>query len=392
MSALHRYLLLFLLSCCLMVLSLPEARGQEARWDESHGDSVHAEEQTDEVSPPALTPEEDPAWQAYHQAYLALIDGDRENSQAMLLELIRRFPDHPAATFARDATRAIAVLPPDAVVIPEDIVPPGPHFGREQSTGLSRAELALFQTFHGIGVGLELCILLDCDSARAVVGMLTLGGGVGLGLSLYGTLEGITPGRTLLHNSATTWGLYNSVMLNLIIEPRDYRASVGLVMAGHLGGLALSFPIWHLFQPVAGEVSMANAAGIWAGVTTLLLLNALDLDGSFEAFLTTILVTSNLGLLGGALASSHYPMSRGRVLVINASGVLGMLLGFGTAILVSGDSPDARGTWTAGLLGSIAGLTAGTYFSRHWDDDEFHGQFFATPTNGGMLLGYRLSF
>src|SRR5436190_710957 len=55
---------------------------------------------------------------------------------------------------------------------------------KEQPESGPRAELALFHTIHGIVVGVEVCVVSQCDSASAFVALALLGGGLGATIAL----------------------------------------------------------------------------------------------------------------------------------------------------------------------------------------------------------------
>jgi hypothetical protein len=81
-----------------------------------------------------------------------------------------------------------------------------------------------------------------------------------------------------------------------------------------------------------------------------------------------VVVAADLGIaLGAVVAARHPEVSRGRTLVIDAGGLVGGLVGGGTAVLIDEEIGD-RGMATALSLGAAAGLGLAAYLSRHWDD------------------------
>jgi len=264
---------------------------------------------------------------------------------------------------AREARAASLALQDDT-----DAPPQTDRLGIEGPDLFARAELTFFQTLHGVVLGLEACVLLDCgDSIRLRVGTLLAGGGAGLAASLLTTGDGITPGHALLIDSATGWGFWNALALNFVLDNwRDDRASTGLMMAGQLGGLGAGVYLWDAFRPQAGDVSLVNSAGVWSGILTIFAFEAFDLTLRDREAFGTLLATTNLGGLAGATWAQDHPMGRGRVFVINASGVVGALLGFGTAALVAGEDVSDEAMFGSGIAGTLAGLGLGAYLTQGW--------------------------
>ncbi|QDG51920.1 hypothetical protein FIV42_14580 [Persicimonas caeni] len=266
--------------------------------------------------------------------------------------------------------------------------------GQEEPSGLARAELAFFQTAHGITLGAELCAMVECDSEQAVVAALGIGGALGLTLSLVPTQDGITQGHALLLNSGTAWGFGNGVLagIALDIEGSEYA---GLLAGSQLAGLGAGALIWDLAEPTAGEVSMANSGGLWAGFLTFLIHAANEFDAEESTVAWSVLFAADLGIAGGAALSQNYPMSRGRTFVIDSGGILGFLIGIGTYIFIEPDVQSATAFSVMGILGTVTGLGTATYLTRNWDVEEtgdFSANWGVSPTDGGALLSVGGSF
>ncbi|MCC7538487.1 MAG: hypothetical protein IT379_19840 [Deltaproteobacteria bacterium] len=359
------------------------------------------------VPPPPSVAEtgEDPAWELFRDAFVAEVDGQPDAAARRLRELRARFPEHPAARLAESVLQRLEQRPaprwhpPEPAERPREFAPPlqPPPRRRtgERPTGLARAELVGLQTIHGIGLGAEVCFTFDCDDARAQVAVLSVGGGLGLGLSLALTGGGVEPGYALLLNSATVWGFWNGLAFYGVAEGLDDADESDWVPAAGVGqalGLGGGLLLWRVIQPTAGQVSLANTVGIWSGVLTLLAMGAVDFNEVPEstAFLLLTLA-SDFGLLGGALLSSFTgPVPRGRALVIDAGGVVGMLGGMGVAVLASGDDVKPAGFFLPAMLGTAAGLGLTAFFTRAWTNDdeeapEVTGAVLPMPEGGAMV-------
>lgn len=240
------------------------------------------------------------------------------------------------------------------------------RFGIEAVDDFARASLVFWQTLHGVLLGAQTCIMLECDSTQSVVGSLMLGGGAGLSASLLATPDGITPGRSDLLNSATGWGLWDALALNFILETDDERVGASLMMGGQLAGLGVGVAAWERFKPNAGDVALVNSSGIWSGVLTGFVVGALELELSTRDLFALLLPATNAGAAAGAWLAGSYPMGQGRVFVINAGGIVGALSGFGTALFVAGDEVEDPLLYGAGIAGTLVGLGAGVYFTQNW--------------------------
>src|SRR5262245_22640174 len=185
----------------------------------------------------------DPAWTLYHAAFAALAHGKKDEAKTLLEELVRRYPDHPVAARALEA---YALLGGKTVKPIEGGGPP--DLRHEGKTKSARAELAIMQTLHGIAVGIELCIIVKCDSGTAVIGLPLLGALAGVGGSLLATQDGITAGQRATANSGTLWGAWNGAMILSIMVQHDSGDTdvttptlvlLGSQVAGLAGGVAV---------------------------------------------------------------------------------------------------------------------------------------------------------
>lgn len=247
------------------------------------------------------------------------------------------------------------------------------RLGLEQPSGLARAELASFQTIHGMVLAIQMCAVLDCDlESRSGVGGLTLGAGVGLGSSLLATGEGIYPGRAAAINSGVLWGGWLALMTTASIDDRaDGDVVAGAMAAGQLGGLAGAVGLAEWLRPTSGDVTTVNQGGVWASLYYLLVVGGIiEPDWSSQAFLAGLTTTSLVGGFGGLMLARHMPMSRGRAVVTSSGGLLGGLLGVAAPYMVLDDDITLRVASSGMTVGSLAGLLTSGYLTRNWDDDQ----------------------
>lgn len=336
-------------------------------------------------TPPKSPSELDRAWGIYHDAFLDAVTGREEKARRELERLRAEHPEHPASLLA-----AKLLMRMDEVEY--GTKEKDAHFGSRRPSGLARAELVTAQTISGITMGGWMCGLAECDDARVIVSVLTLGGAAGLTGSLILTNDGgITPGRALAVNSGTSWGVYNGAMLAAMAGADD-KGLFGALLAGQLLGTGAGVAVAALTNPTAGDISMATSGGLWMG-GLMFLINGI---GEFDLFdgdgdLASILIMSNLGVAGAGLLRGFdvLQMSRSRALLIDVGGIMGTLLGMGVAVLIRGDDITQPALFGPGLAGMLAGLGGTFYLTKDWDVPEAPDVNLAIlpTTDGGVTVG-----
>jgi hypothetical protein len=360
--------------CTILVASL--ARGQTP-------EGAPAPEPEEPTPTPASQPAVDALWARYHEAFDLLARGDIAAARDKLQAIVDARTGHPAEQRAKEILSALSLAPVAEPPEVEDVRAP------ETPTKLARAELAFWQTIMGIAVGAELCLALECDSPTAFVGTIVLGSGTGLAISLYATKDGLTSGRRGVWNSASTWGYWNGIALAVIAEEEstgdgfDANELALIMLGGQATGYAVGALIATQLEPSGGQVALANTVGIWTGVLTLFAMFAFEIDDANAAYFKGAVVASDLGLLAGCFLARAFPMSRGRTLLIDAGGVLGMLAGFGTAVLIGGDEVETHVGFASALAGTTLGLAGAVFFTRDWDAPSMPARVTIMPLPGG---------
>jgi hypothetical protein len=244
-------------------------------------------------------------------------------------------------------------------------------------------------------------VLLECGDGRPWALALMLGGGAGIGLSLHFSADGITPGLSRALTSGTLWGLWHGAMLGIgthafaNAREEDKATVLGLGL-GQLAGLGVGGALYAGLEPTAGQVSLTSSGGIWTTVATGLGMLLLDADPDGETVAVVLLVASDIGLLAGGYLASRAPMSAGRVLLLDAGGLLGTLGGAGLAVLLAGEDREPPFVGGAGLLGAASGLALAYYLTLDWDDDDSDGEqalaLSLVPAPGGAIAAARVAF
>lgn len=334
----------------------------------------------------------DPACEAvqprYVEGFEALVRGEEARALEALDAVVRACPTHPfAAELARLARTRLAEAPAPAPAAPEAELAAPQDLRSELPTRLARAELVSIQTLHGATQGLLLCASADCSDGRAIAGSALAGAAVGLGVSLLVFPEGVRPGQALAINSGSAWGAIYGVMFNELVDDSSGDGDVPRVMlsmAAFTGAGALAAQAW---QPAAGQVSMVNSGGLWAGVLTGLLLSTGE-DVDDRTFFGMELTALSAGMVGMGIAAAGHPVSRGRMLVIDAGGILGGLAGAAAVYFADQDPGDGLALGTA--VGVGAGLAATTLLTRNFDAPELPEGVALLPQLGRDVRGLSL--
>jgi hypothetical protein len=283
----------------------------------------------------------DPAWSAYDDAFTRAAGGDRSGASARLLELSKQWPLHPAAVRAGSLVHASEPRPA----------------GPDAPDSVARGELVFWTTVGGVYTSANLCVAVSCDSQRASATVYSLGIGGSLAASLALSRHGVAQGEAQLYNSAQTWGIWNGLAINNGFASDGGEAAVALAAQG--GGLLAGIGLWKTWHPTQGDVALTNSFLLWTTVLTLWGHVAARSDPT----LREVVLVGDLGIVLGALTSTRVKMSRGRTLLIDVGGVLGILGGGLVAIGLK----DESSVGISLLLGTAAGLGIAAAATTSWD-------------------------
>ncbi|WP_163989632.1 hypothetical protein [Pyxidicoccus caerfyrddinensis] len=313
------------------------------------------------TAPPLVpTPEACPstAEADYTAGFDALVGGRDEEALEAFQRALAACPQHPYATELVRLARAR--LAPGGRLAQAAVSELGPE-GRSDG-GL--AAMTVVQTLHGAAQGILLCAIAECGNQGYAAASL-VGAGAGAAATLLLAREdGVTSGQAAVINSGTIWGFWFGVssLAALDLHGDDALAAAMLGGASFTGlGILLATTV----RPTSGQVSMANSGGLWAGVVMALLLATSDSDDSQKFFAVELGATA-VGIASFAVVSTQVPVSRGRMLIIDAGGILGGLLGATATFVAAGD--DAEDSILVGsAAGVLGGLGLAAYLSRDFD-------------------------
>ncbi|RKH09358.1 hypothetical protein D7X74_29745 [Corallococcus sp. CA047B] len=316
-------------------------------------------------SPPLVEgpPEACAAEPDYVAGFDALVRGEDARAVESLERVLEACPQHP---YAPELARlARARLTPGGKLAQETLARPVVLMSAEDTSRGARASLTIVQTVHGITQGILLCEIAGCDDSRAYVAVSLLGGGAGAAAALLLTQNGLTPGQAAAINSGTVWG-FGYGLSSIGSFDLDGDNAIASVMVGAVGFTGLGVLIAQFAQPTAGQVSLANSGGLWAGVVAGLLLATQD-SNETQAFFAIEQGVVGAGLLTFALISRNLDVSRGRMLLIDSGGILGGLTGLSALFLLLGDDADSDVYLVGTAAGAVAGLAATTFLTRNFD-------------------------
>jgi hypothetical protein len=294
------------------------------------------------ATPAALPQEADPAWNAYDDAFAHAAAGDREGANTRLTDLAKQWPLHPAAVRASSLVQAQAPRPQD---------PDAP-------SKIARGELVFWSTVGGVFTAANVCVIAGCGSDREAAAVYTITVGGSLAAALAASHHGVAQGEAQLYNSAQTWGSWNALAINNDFAHDTGQAAVALGAQG--AGLLAGIGLWKTWHPTQGDVALTNSFLLWSSVLTVWG----HIAAGSTLSLRRVVLAGDAGLVLGALTSTRVKMSRGRTLLIDVGGMLGIL--GGGLIAVLGTDTD-RGVGVSLLAGTAAGLGVAVAVTHDWD-------------------------
>jgi len=288
----------------------------------------------------------------------------RNSLSTELLELIvRRFPGTPAALEAR----RLLDLRPRRVV--------------EDRPG--RTELLVWSTLYGAALGAAVPAAFEADEP-AIYG-LGLIAGAPAGFFAARAMTGsrfVSEGQARAITFGGLWGAWQGFGWMMVLggeercttvdwEPQRYcyhddpdaegllRTTIIGSLAGVGTGLVLSRK--PIESGVATTVNFGALWGTWFGTVATVLAN----DNNENDDLLLPLIGGDAGLIATALLAPKWKLSRNRARLISISGLAGALAGAGLILIVEADTEKAI---LLPAAGSVAGLAAGTYWTRNYDE------------------------
>lgn len=232
-----------------------------------------------------------------------------------------------------------------------------------ESPGSGNTELMVFETLHGLFLGIAVPVLLDADEAAPYGLGLLLGGPAGLLLSrAWARGHQPTVGQSRAIVWGGTWGALSSLFLYQAIEDfPSASGAMGAMTAGLAGGTL--FGGFVARRPISGGDGTLGIHGtFWGAAFGLGLALLADTDG--EAWMP-LLIGGNAGLFAAATAARRTEMSSARVWLITAAGLAGLVGGIGIDILIQAD--DQQTAVAIPMATALVGLGLGLSGTRDFD-------------------------
>ena len=281
--------------------------------------------------------------------------GERDVAEALYRQIADRFPDTPAAETARALLEAATA---------------------ERSQAGGETELKVWSTLYGIWLGVAVPAALEADGSEPYGVGLLVGGPAGfLGGRALANSRPLSLGQARAITWGGTWGALqgmgwaNALDLGggerliegdiVIHEDQTTQAIVASTIAGSVVGIAggVLAARREITPGTSTSAMLGSLWGAWFGLASAILI---DMDENTAW--TTVMLTGNAGLAGGALAGSQWPLSRSRARLISVGGLMGGVGGLG---MVAITQPEDENTAIAiPLVGSIAGLLLGAALTQ----------------------------
>ena len=292
--------------------------------------------------------------------------GDVEVARALYEEVLRRYPNTPAAEVARTRLEGLGA--------PGGPTPAGPARAATPRDRRGDTEFRVWSTMYGLWLGVALPILADAQGSEPYGVGLLIGGPAGyLAGRAFSRSRSLSVGQARTVSWAGTWGTWQGLgwahALNLGRDADcDYcgpaeESVVAAALSGGLAGLLAGGLISRadITEGAAASSYLGSLWGTWVGLAGA---TALDFD-DVATWRSTLLV-GNAGLLAGALAGRRFGLSSRRAHMISLGGLIGGFGGIGIVLIAepSSSSEDVA----IPLAGSLVGLGLGALFTRGLDE------------------------
>jgi hypothetical protein len=273
-------------------------------------------------------------------------------------------------------TRQVEVLPDQNTDVSFELAHT-PEFGRRQ--------LMIYGGIAGTAAG---ALIASAQSD----GLITLvGGGAGLAAGLLGVYWG-TPKDLALGTSSLTvtsslvggvgGAALAAVLTNDLLGRNE--TSDPLIGGGLLVGAGVGFYIGEQTHPTPGDAAVINSGALWGTIAGGLF--AITFDPGSQISGGLVLSGLAMGTAAGTLLQRYFTVSRGRAALVDASGVVGIVLGLAAESVVQrirdDDSQSDARTADYALGGLATGLIVGGILTRNLDDPKLPPSIPITPSLG----------
>ena len=248
-------------------------------------------------------------------------------------------------------------------------LPHEPEFGRKQ--------LLLYGTLTG---GVAAGLIAGGQSDATLISLSTIGGlGAGFFGVYYGTPRNLALGTSSLTVTSSLIGGVGGGVLAATVSSGSVDIYAPLIGSGLVIGGVAGYLVGDATHPTPGDAAVINSGALWGTVAGGLFARSFEPGNQIAAGL--VLSGLGMGTVGGVLLQRFFTVSRGRAALIDASGIVGIVLSLAAENLIEQavnnkvTSTQER-TANYALGGLTAGLVLGGIFTRTLDDPKLA----VTPT------------
>ena len=292
--------------------------------------------------------------------------GEVEVARALYEEVVRRYPNTPAAEMARARLEGLGA--------PAGLTPAGPARAATPRDRRGDTEFRVWSTMYGLWLGVAVPVLAEAQGSEPYGVGLLIGGPAGyLAGRAFSRSRSLSVGQARTVSWAGTWGTWQGLgWANALELGRDADCdycgpdSESVVAAALTGGLAglLAGGLIARADITEGTAASAYLGSLWGSWVGLAGATALDVDD--EAMWRSTLLVGNAGLLAGALAGRGFGLSSRRAHMISLGGLIGGFGGIGIVLIAEPSSSSED--FAIPLAGSLLGLGLGAVFTRGLDE------------------------
>jgi hypothetical protein len=371
-------------------VSLPDHDGVEVEVTlapgEAHVENVHLEHQVESLTI-FSTPDRARVFLDDREVGITPFSRQVEVGRGRRLRLeVKDFPDHDQ-TFDLAAHRPLRL----------DVA-----FKRPPHSG--RTELVLASMLYGGAAASALSLALKGDTRLTIgVGLAifvpTTVAGVGLGFLAAWALtdDYMKVGHSSIIIGGTLWGAILGASLSLGLD-LTLRDSVAVSLLGSGLGLGAGVLTAWLNDTSPGDAAIVNSGAMWGAVSAALLNESLYYGSpSHDQTLGWFsLGGTGLGLIAGALFARGFEVSREHVAIVDMSGALGLVLGYGIGYAAGTNHNSsslicAYGDCVSGARYSLGGMAIGLLvagiLTRHYKRDLPFREAVLSHGHEGWALG-----
>jgi len=245
------------------------------------------------------------------------VEGQREAAQAVRAYVLRHFGDTPSAAVARAEMRSQPT----------------------ENEGGGRVELVAWGTLFGAWMGIVVPGALGVEDQPEIYGLgLLAGGPLGyLGAQRLAASRRVTLGEARAMTFGFRWGTSQALwwLLELTDDPSQEAVFTTMGLGG-VGGMLLGGAIAHRRNLTAGQVAFTAQGYYWGTYFAATLAAIADVEEHSGRY---VLAGADIAMLAAAAVAPR-DITAGQVWLISATGIAGMLAGWGIDLIVNPDGDD----------------------------------------------------